>query len=231
MADPMMAIITSQRKPFSIAVVNKKYFAMNPANGGMPVNDSIAMVKANATLLEKEEAKYQQQIKELTSKVKAAIQSGREDLAGTFATALEQMRSALARTQGQLQTARIAYEKALNVKKAFMREKEIKSQEALQAIRDHRRAEWQKKVADVMETFEVAGISATHDEMIRKVEEETAVNEARMEMALDNVDTQSVKIEEEAEKVKEEVGEEEVQAQSPQTEVKPEESKPARDSK
>jgi phage shock protein A len=57
-------------------------------------------------------------------------------------------------------------------------------------------------VADAMEQFEVAGISQTHDEMVRKIEEETAVNEARMEMALDNVDSQKVKIEEEAEKLR-----------------------------
>src|SRR3989442_1657650 len=71
-----------------------------------------------------------------------------------------------------------------------------------QDIRDYRRAQWQKKVADAMEQFEVAGISQTHDEMVRKIEEMTAVNEARMEMALGNVDEQKVKIEEEAEKLR-----------------------------
>jgi phage shock protein A len=134
--------------------------------------------------------------------VKAAIQGGRDDLAGAFAAQLEQLRSALARTQGQLVTARSAYDKALTVKQAFLREKERKTQEALNAIRDYRRAQWQKKVADAMEQFEVAGISETHDEMVRKIEEMTAVNEARMEMALGNVDQQKVKIEEEAEKMR-----------------------------
>src|SRR5207247_6802441 len=90
-------------------------------------------------------------------------------------------------------------DKAMTVKQAFLREKERKTQEALNAIRDYRRAQWQKKVADAMEQFEVAGISQTHDEMVRKIEEMTAVNEARMDMALGNVDTQKVKIEEEAE--------------------------------
>jgi phage shock protein A len=166
------------------------------------MNESIAMVKANATLLEKEEAKYKNDVNDLTAKVKAAIQAGRDDLAGSFASQLEQVRSALARTQGQLATARAAYDKALLVKQAFLREKERKTQEALNAIRDYRRAQWQKKVADVMEQFDVAGISQTHDEMVRKIEEETAVNEARMEMALGNVDQQKVKIEEEAEKLR-----------------------------
>jgi phage shock protein A len=166
------------------------------------MNESIAMVKANVTLLEKEEAKYKSELNNLTAKVKAAIQAGRDDLAGAFAAQLEQMRGALARTQGQLTTARAAFDKALLVKQAFLREKERKTQEALNAIRDYRRAQWQKKVADAMEQFEVAGISQTHDEMVRKIEEMTAVNEARMEMALGNVDEQKVKIEEEAEKLR-----------------------------
>jgi phage shock protein A len=166
------------------------------------MNDSIAMVKANATLLEREEAKYKNDINNLTSKVKAAIQGGRDDLAGSFAVQLEQVRGALARTQGQLETAHAAFDKAMAVKKAFLMEKERKTREALNAIADYRRSQWQKKVADVMEQFEVTGISATHDEMVRKIEESTALNEARMEMALGNVDQQKMKIEEDAEKMR-----------------------------
>src|SRR5438477_5915610 len=166
------------------------------------MNESIAMVKANVTLLEREETKYKDDAGTLTAKVKAAIQANRDDIAGSFAAQLEQTKSALARTQGQLTTARAAFEKAMTVKQAFMQEKERKTQEALNAIADYRRAQWQKKVADAMEQFEVAGISQTHDEMVRRIEEETAVNEARMEMALGNVDQQKVQIEEEAEKLR-----------------------------
>lgn len=163
------------------------------------MNESIAMVRANVTLLEKENAKYKQDVNDLTAKVKAAIQGGRDDLAASYATKLQMEKGALSRNEAQLATARSAYEKALNVKKAFMREKDKKTNEAMSAIRDARRAKWQAKVADAMESFEVGGIDATHDEMLRKVEEQTAVNEARMSMALESVDTQSLKIEEEAE--------------------------------
>jgi phage shock protein A len=166
------------------------------------MNESIAMVKANVTLLEREEAKYKEEVQDLTMKVRAAIQGNRDDLAASFATRLESLRSALARTQGQLQTAQMAFEKAMNVKKAFLREKERKTQEAMQAIRDHRRSQWQKKVADTLDQFEVAGVSQTHDEMVRKINEQTAVNEARMDMALGNVDQQRFKIEEEAENLR-----------------------------
>ena len=53
------------------------------------MNESIAMEKANQTLLEKEEAKYKNDVADLTAKVRAAIQSGRDDIAGAFATQLE----------------------------------------------------------------------------------------------------------------------------------------------
>jgi phage shock protein A len=165
------------------------------------MNESIAMVKANVTLLEREESKYQDDLANLTAKVKSAIQANRDDIAASFATQLQSTKGALARTQGQLTTARAAFDKAMSVKKAFMAEKDRKTQEALSAIADYRRAQWQKKVADVMEQFDVAGISQTHDEMVRKVEEMTAVNEARMDMAMGNVDQQKMKIEEEAQNI------------------------------
>src|SRR5438309_10025517 len=88
------------------------------------MNESIAMVKANQTLLEKEEGRYKNEVADLTAKVRAAIQAGRDDVAGAFAMQLEQTRSALARTQGQLATARADFEKALNVKQSFLREKD-----------------------------------------------------------------------------------------------------------
>jgi phage shock protein A len=113
------------------------------------MNESIAMVKANVTLLEREEAKYQDDLANLTAKVKAAIQANRDDIAANFATQLQNTKGALARTQGQLTTARAAFDKAMAVKKAFMAEKERKTQEAMAAIADYRRAQWQKKVADV----------------------------------------------------------------------------------
>lgn len=166
------------------------------------MNESIAMVRANVTLLEKENAKYKTEVAELSAKVKAAIQAGRDDLAAHYATQLQLEKSGLARNEGQLATAKAAYEKALMVKKVFLREKDRKTQEAMQTIRDARRSKWQAKVADALESFEVAGIDATHDEMVRKVEEQTAVNEARMQMALESVDQQKVQIEEEAEKMR-----------------------------
>jgi len=83
-----------------------------------------------------------------------------------------------------------------------MREKERKIAEAKDALRAHERAKWQAKVADTLESFEVTGIDQTHDEMITRLQEQTARSEARMEMALDSVDSESLRIEEDAQKIR-----------------------------
>src|SRR5260370_37455391 len=77
------------------------------------MNESIAMVKANVTLLEKEETKYKTDMATLTARVKAAIQANRDDIAGAYAAQLEQTKNALARNQGQLTTARAAFEQPM----------------------------------------------------------------------------------------------------------------------
>src|SRR5437870_8422886 len=74
------------------------------------MNESIAMVKANVTLLEKENLRYKNETVELTSKVKAAIQASREDIATTYATQLQSIKGALLRNEQQLSAARQAFE-------------------------------------------------------------------------------------------------------------------------
>lgn len=162
------------------------------------MNQNIALIKASQTLLAKEKDRLQAQERDLSAKIKAALKNNRRDLALNFATTLEQVRGDLGSTESQLKVASEAYEKAQAVKQAFLRTVERKTKEAMAAIQARRRAEWQSRVADAMESFKVAGIDATHDEMVRRVEREAAQKEARMIVALDNIDHQAVEIEREA---------------------------------
>jgi len=163
------------------------------------MNENIATVKANKIMLEKEVGKLETQVEQLTNRIRTAIQADRDDIAKKYAIRLEKSKDELDRTQDQLQHAERAYEKALKVKKAFMREKERKIQEAKDALRAHERAKWQAEIADTLEQFEVSGMDQTHDEMLQRINEETAHNEARMELALDSVDSDALQIEEDAE--------------------------------
>ncbi len=166
------------------------------------MNENIATVKANVILLQKELKRSDEEIKTLTSKVKAGIQAGRDDIAQQYAISLEKSKESLVRTREQLKYASAAYDKAIQVKKAFMREKDRKIVEAKEALRAHERAKWQSRIADTLEQFEVSGIDQTHDEMLTRIQEETARNEARMELALDSVDSDALRIEEDAEAIR-----------------------------
>lgn len=166
------------------------------------MNENIATVKANVMLLKKEVERYEKQLTEVTSKIKAAIHANRDDIAENYALQLQKLQESISSSKQQLDYAEKAYDKALQVKKAFIREKDRKIQEAREALRAHERAAWQAKVADTLEQFEVGGIDATHTEMINKINEQTAKNEARMEIALDSVDTKTMEIEIDAEKLR-----------------------------
>ncbi len=165
------------------------------------INQNIAYVRSTVTLLEKEIAKLKTQEADLAAKIKASLKADRRDLAVTFATTLETVRKDLKASQGQLETSKAAYDKAMKIKRQFVNHLNQKTREVSSALSAKRRSEWQGKVADAMENFKVAGIDATHDEMIRKVEEQSAMGEAKMEMALESVDAQQFDIEEEAKRL------------------------------
>ncbi len=166
------------------------------------MNENIATVKANMMLLQKEVKKLEQRTRDLTSKIKSAINADRDDIAEGYAMQLEKTKENLNTSQEQLKFAKQAYEKALKVKKGFIKEKDRKIQEAKEALRASERAEWQGRVADALEQFETGGIDQTHDEMVNRLNEQTAKNEARMELALDSIDTETMEIEANAEKMR-----------------------------
>ena len=166
------------------------------------MNENITTVKANAMMLRKEVDRYEKSISEITAKIKSAIEADRDDLAEGYALQLEKAKENMAQSKQQLKYAEQAYEKALKVKQAFMREKDRKIKEAREALRASERAEWQSKVADALESFEMGGLDQTHTEMVNRLNEETARNEARMELALESVDTETMEIEANAEKLR-----------------------------
>tara|TARA_R110000868_G_scaffold410693_5_gene699825 strand:+ start:1192 stop:1935 length:744 start_codon:yes stop_codon:yes gene_type:complete len=191
-------VISSMENPKLILEQN-----IRDLNDQIPqMNENIATVKANLIMLQKEVNRNEKQIGELTSKIKSAINAKRDDIAEGYALQLEKAKETIIHSRDQLQFAERAYEKALKVKKVFMREKDRKIQEAKEALRASERAEWQSKIADTLEQFEVGGIDQTHDEMISRINEESAKNEARMEIALDSIDTQTMEIEANAEKIR-----------------------------
>jgi phage shock protein A len=166
------------------------------------MNENIAMLRANVKLIEKEKAKLESEQAKLTANIKAAIGQNRDDIAGEYALQLEHNKTQVAKLEQQLEQAKAAAEKAEEAKAAFMKELDRKTKEALDAIEAAKRAKWQKEVADTMEQFTAGGVDHTHDEMVKRIEKESAISEARLDMALSKADKDKAKIEADAEKIR-----------------------------
>ena len=166
------------------------------------MNENIAMLRANAKLLEKEKQKLETEQAKLIANVKAAIGQNREDIAGEYALQLEQNKAKVVQVEQQLAQANAAAVKGEEAKVAFMKELDRKTKEALDAIEAAKRAKWQKEVADTMEQFTAGGVDHTHDEMVKRIERDGAVADAKLDMALNKGDKDKVKIEAEAEKMR-----------------------------
>jgi len=161
------------------------------------INENLATVKAQVTLIRKELDRLVQKENDLTAKIKAALKNDRRDIALTFATTLEEVRRERAQQSTQLEVAEASFTKAEKFRKAFLKQIQEKIQEANKALSAKRQAQWQGQVADAMASFQAYGLDATHDEMIEQIERDAAKAEAKLEMAMDTVDAGHVDIEEE----------------------------------
>ncbi|HBP19189.1 MAG TPA: hypothetical protein DEA08_15555 [Planctomycetes bacterium] len=162
------------------------------------MNEQVAMVKAQVTLAEKQLQKLNEREEDLTAKIKAALKNDRRDIALNYATTLEEVRREKGDQAKQLDLAKEAYAKAEKMRKAHLQMIKQKIEEANKALSAKRQAEWQGKVADAMEQFQVAGVDATHDEMIDQIERDAAHAEAKLDMAIDQTNVDQFNIEQEA---------------------------------
>jgi phage shock protein A len=165
------------------------------------MNENIAIVRANAILLENQKQKLESKIPDFENKIRAALRAGRRDIALNYATTLEEINENLKMNQDQLEVAREAHSRALKVKKAFMLEKERKTREAVAAIKAAERARWQRQMAEALESFEMSDAGRTHDEMIERIEEKAARDRAYLEVALQTGNAQSFHLDEEVRKI------------------------------
>jgi phage shock protein A len=167
------------------------------------LNEQLAVIAGQKNVAERELTKMNETQTDLLNKAKASIKANRRDIAGQYAMELEKLRPQIADKERQVKMARESFEKAQSAKKIFMAEKDKKIQEAQRALGAKRQADWNEKVANTLANFQYAGVDQTHDEMIRKIEEQTAKSEAKLQMALDGkgATTGLAAIEEDAKKI------------------------------
>ena len=165
------------------------------------INQNLAKMRGGLTLLEREYEDYASQERKLTARVKAALEAGDEELAADYAIRLRQVQEAKSRNFEQLGKAKEAYDRAVEFKQDYMREMDKKTKEAMLAIREHQAAKWKAEVAEVFETFEVADVDHTFDEMMQRLRVKTAMAEGKLDMAVESADMREIELEKRAERI------------------------------
>src|SRR5262245_60692086 len=94
------------------------------------LNEGLAQIAGQKNLAERDLKKLKDQENEVTAKIKAALKTGRCDIAFNYATELEQIRSAKAQQERAVELVGAQYEKAQKFKRVFMLDKERKIAEA-----------------------------------------------------------------------------------------------------
>ncbi|MFN0121987.1 MAG: PspA/IM30 family protein [Blastocatellia bacterium] len=162
------------------------------------MNNSVAQVMANEKLLERNASSMQTRVTELDAKIKAAIKTGRDDIATAYIGELQSSQKNLETTRMQLEAARQASEKARKFRDSYMLQMKKKTDEAMTLIAHNRQAKMQEQIAQTMASFQVGDDSQTFDDMREKINRRAANAEARAELASTTLDSKMAEIETEA---------------------------------
>lgn len=162
------------------------------------MRENVAQVMATEKQLEKQNVVLEREIGELDLKVKAAIKQGRDDIARTYITALQEKQVALERSRGQLESARAAALQARKFLDNYILQVKKRAAEAQQLVNEARAAKMQEQLSQAMASFQVGDDSSSFDEMREKIQRRSASAEARMDLATGGIESQIADIERES---------------------------------
>jgi phage shock protein A len=162
------------------------------------LNNSVAQVMATERLLAKDKQRYEEQVVEFDSKIKAAVKMGRDDIATAYIGQLQQAQMDLQRTGMQLEQSQLASKQALKARDNYVINMKKRTNEAMQLISASKQAKLQEQLAQTMETFNIGDDASTFNEMREKIDRRVAAAEAKLQLGTSSVDAQMHDIEREA---------------------------------
>jgi phage shock protein A len=162
------------------------------------MQNNVAQVMATEKLLQKEVTMLEREIVDYDAKVKAAIKQGRDDIARTYITAMQEKQLALDRSRAQLDTARTATEQARKFLQNYILQVKKRTAEAQHLVNEARAAKMQEQLAQTMSSFQIGDDAGSFEEMREKIQRRSAAAEARMDLATGGVEAQIQDIERES---------------------------------
>lgn len=165
------------------------------------LNNSVAQVMATERLLAKSREKLSEEVVDLDSKIRAAVKTGRDDIATNFIGMLQTKQLELQKTSVQLEQSAVASKQALKARDNYVLNMNKRTSEAMQLISASKQAKLQEQLAQTMETFNIGDDASTFNEMREKIDRRVAAAEAKLQLGTSSVDAQMQDIEREASEI------------------------------
>ena len=162
------------------------------------MQNNVAQVMATEKLLQKEVVNLEREIVDYDAKVKAAIKQGRDDIAKTYITGLQEKQTALERSKQQLETAKTATEQARRFLQNYILQVKKRTAEAQQLVNEARAAKMQEQLAQTMASFQIGDDAGSFEEMRERIQRRAAAAEAKMDLATGGTEQQIMEIERES---------------------------------
>jgi phage shock protein A len=162
------------------------------------MQNNVTLVMSQEKQLEKRVAQLEKEITEDDYKVKAAVKTGRDDVARLYITRLQEKQTEIAASKDQLETARAASKQARKLLDDYILQVKKRTAEAQQLVNQARAAKMQEQLAQTMASFKVGDDAGTFEEMRERIQQRAATAEARIELSTGGIESQIADIERES---------------------------------
>ncbi len=162
------------------------------------MQNNVAQVMATEKLLQREITTLEREVIEYDAKIKAAIKQGRDDIAKTYITALQEKQIALDRSKQQLESAKAAASQAKKFLDNYILQVKKRTAEAQQLVNEARAAKMQEQLSQTMASFQIGDDAGTFGEMRERIQRRAAAAEARMDLATGGIESTIQDIERES---------------------------------
>jgi len=165
------------------------------------LNQGVAKAQGTVIMLEKQNELFKKEEAHLRAKLKAAALSNEDAIGQEIALQLQRTIDQRAKITETLKTA---YEGLNSLKK--LRDTQImkikrETEKIKDALEDHRVAKLKGELAELFESYEVGDLAYSNEEMLQKIQEETAINEGKLESVKDLPEMKEIELEQRAQRI------------------------------
>lgn len=165
------------------------------------LNEGVAKAHGTVILLDKQLKAYKEDEKKLRAKLKAAAIAGEDKIGKEIALQLQRVINQVNETKASLKTANDGLKSMEELRDTQVRRIKAEIAKIKDAIEDSKVAKLKGELAELFETYKVEDVAFSNEEMMEKLEEETAMNEGKLSAAATSVDMKEIELEKKAEEI------------------------------